>query len=502
MRFMKSIKCYNKNKLLKLYTVILGDFRNALGKTKVKVLSEIYEFYKDYSNVISLCTLKELRFLDKCIKEKVFKNIEGYDFEIRNLLSKFLIICEGEFFVVPEEIFFSIKDVINNYVLEDVNRLDKINEILVAFVKIYGFIEVCIAINACNIFLKIGEEEILNHIFNNLCFRFYVEIVNGKVFMLDENTFYFVYRDYSYLIDKLKLLKSCNCVFNMANIEFQSYKSIFYNDFDLSKESVKSLFDNLKYFEISDSIIQEILKSVLLNEDRKNIKSMIGGKIDLKVLDSAMDDMPSGVLNGLSLNEFKKLKMESFEIYYMKSKECVSQINGCLDYEDSRLFLKLYYAVLDFTNDRYKIKPNYNVFNSNYNISDLSLIVETFWIYKEIIIEEFCYINPFKLQDFELELVLDFKKSVRDVFIIMEYFENYAAFMSLDNVYMVKGIKRNICEIFFYNDLPVGVYATILPFKGKLVFDGIALQLQINMNLNFYNMLDNVYRSLDRCYYL
>ena len=258
----------------------------------------------------------------------------------------------------------------------------------------------------------------------------------------------------------------------------------------------------MNYIKINKSFTYEILKSVLFDDDRESIKSLLSGKLDLEILDSAMNDMPSGVLNGLSLRKFIKLKEKKFIRNYVKSKSYVKQEKACLNSEDAKLFYKIYYAVLEFTNVKFNIKPKYNVYKDGFNTTELSLITEAFWNNRNSLIDEFCLTNPYDFCDLELELVYEFKKSIRNVFIIIEFLKDYTAFMSFDKVYMVKGINFNIDEIIDVSDLPVGIYVTILPFKNYIVFDGVMLQIEINASYGFEDVLDDIYNNLDKYYNL
>ena len=70
------MKMYNEiNYLIKdyvydQYTKIVEDFKDYEKITRVKMLDAIYKVYSDYNNIISLCTTKELKYLEKIIKNQ------------------------------------------------------------------------------------------------------------------------------------------------------------------------------------------------------------------------------------------------------------------------------------------------------------------------------------------------------------------------------------------------------------------------------------------------
>lgn len=501
MEIVKNIKKIEKEELLRVYNSLVGKQVSVLGMSKVRIISKIYEVYQDYNNIISLCTLRELRFLEMCVGEEVFKSVKGYDFEIRNLLKKFLIVVDHDVFVVPDEIVSCVRLALENYNVESVKSLDRVNEMLVTFVKIHGFKESYTVINACNVVLNLSEDELLNHVFNNLCFKFYADLIKRNIPKMNENLWFFVYRDYENLIDDLEIEKNSRNVLNMSAPSYESFKSIFYNDFDINKCRVKRLFDVLGSVGNHVYVVDEILRCVLLDDDREKVKGLVKGKFDLEILESGMNDMPSGALNGLSLREYLKFKEEKFRKDYVKSQSYIKQENAFLSFEDAMLFSKLYYAILEFTNVQFKIKPMYNIFGrSNYDGMDLSLISETFWKYKDQIIDEFCMVNPFKFSEDELELICEFKRGVRDIFVIVEFLEDFTALMSSNKVYMVKSIYKNLDEIISYRDLPIFVYATVVPFKGNIVLDGVLVQIEIAAGDGFEEMIWSFYKNLEKYY--
>lgn len=109
--------------------------------------------------------------------------------------------------------------------------------------------------------------------------------------------------------------------------------------------------------------------------------------------------------------------------------------------------------------------------------------------------KKFAFANPFKFNDEEMKIVRDFRKEIRDLFIIVKYEEEYTTFLSKDNLYMVKGINCNIDEIIPNEELPVPAITTILPFKDQIVFDSVltaqAIKIGVNMRENIIKETSN-----------
>ena len=164
------------------------------SKGKVVYLGEC----SDYSD------LKTRMLYLKSILENLINSIK-YNFEIKNLLRKFLLVSDNNCLVIPEEIIYSVKKAITRYNKNKLMKSDRINEVLVTFVKIHGFKEADIVINSCNIILNMNLNVLLKHIFNNLCFRFYVDLIKKKSYNLKDDLMFFVFKDFSNLIDNLEV---------------------------------------------------------------------------------------------------------------------------------------------------------------------------------------------------------------------------------------------------------------------------------------------------------
>lgn len=112
-----------------------------------------------------------------------------------------------------------------------------------------------------------------------------------------------------------------------------------------------------------------------------------------------------------------------------------------------------------------------------------------FWENKDVIVLEFCLANPYKFNNEELRITSDFKKGIRDLFIIVKFYEEYTAIMNMEKTYMIKGINDNLDNIISYKNLPQTVITTIIPFKNVLIYDGVFLNFEINMGNNFEKKL-------------
>lgn len=97
-----------------------------------------------------------------------------------------------------------------------------------------------------------------------------------------------------------------------------------------------------------------------------------------------MDEMSSGALNGFTPNEARKITSKIIEMRIKKDKKYKKQKNARLSEKDSDLFYKIYFALLEFTNNKYKIKPFLKIYNQMGNdLYVMNDIIENFGIIKK-----------------------------------------------------------------------------------------------------------------------
>lgn len=84
------LKKFTKEEIFDLYDAIVHKKRkNYDNITKSKMLDAIFKEYLDYHNIISICTLKELKVLKKMVNGSFeYKISEDNNFAISNLEAK------------------------------------------------------------------------------------------------------------------------------------------------------------------------------------------------------------------------------------------------------------------------------------------------------------------------------------------------------------------------------------------------------------------------------
>lgn len=334
------IKNYEKDYIHNQYARIVENFKNYDKVSVKKMLDEIYKVYSDYNNIIDICTVRELKYLEMILDEKIDNEElidDKYTWEKNSLEDKFLIYydyTDNDLFI-PDEIIENVKLAIKNVNYDEAKKLDNINEILVSICKIMGNFDI---LNLCSIgstITNISKKDIFEHIIHNKVFNYYIMIENEYNEYFNKDILTALHQDYYQIKDKLDQERMKQGLAGTLKVDIKQYKTLFYNDFDINNEKIKKFinqFDNYPFEWMA--LVDLIREFALLNYDRKQLKEVIitlfkDQDVDLKellkLMNQAMDEMPSGALNGLTPNEAKKHKLEENKIKSNKIKNYISQ---------------------------------------------------------------------------------------------------------------------------------------------------------------------------------
>ena len=516
MKIFEETNRYRKEFVFDIYTRVIEDFKDYEKITKKQMIKKIYEVYANPKNILDICTYRELKYLKLYLeKNKEYLN-EKYDWERRTLSSKFLIDIKIALYndiEIYEEAYESIKKALEIVNWQEVKRKTELNETLVSFCKIQGtFLEEPI-IEIFSKLLQTDPNTIRDHIDNNRVFKFYVCKEQEYIESINRYMDILIFNDYYELQDALADKRAKQGVGQFPRLEKEDYKSLFYNPFNLNNKKIKKFYDALNKLPFfSSSAYKPIQEYALLNIDRKGLKKGIESvpalkDIDLtdffELMDEAMDEMNSGALNGITPNELKEFNKIKKVSEINKNQRFVRQINARLNPKDVKLFYKLYFALLDYTNKKYKVCPEYDIkkyqgidHNKTYQIC------QKLWENINHIIDDFCKENPYRFNKDERNLIKEFKNGIRSRFILFKFEKEYTPLMTDEKTYMIKGLTDNIDNIIPYESLPVMIETSIVPFKEYLIYDGLFGTMPIDFGPGFINMASNQYDKQIKYYHM
>ena len=150
--------------------------------------------------------------------------------------------------------------------------------------------------------------------------------------------------------------------------------------------------------------------------------------------------------------------------------------------EDANLFYKLMWPLQFYVNQQRQIIPHLSSLEEYIESQQDKTQVRNA-MYENIgLLDAFIAENPAHLSDDELAIVQSWKRFVAGNFYIVRLLKKTNIFVDSSDpprVYAVLGLIDSLQDIFYHRKPPIWVQTVLLPFKGKIVYDGM---------LNVYNI--------------
>jgi len=170
--------------------------------------------------------------------------------------------------------------------------------------------------------------------------------------------------------------------------------------------------------------------------------------------------------------------------------------------DDIDLFFKLWFAVLAFTSRQYpgilsgERRPDEI---RGMPLAQLKPLRDAVYDHPGIF-DAFIAANPSKFPEEELAIVREWKHFVRGQFILLRQLKAYAIFVDMNEpprAYGVLALNSSFEEL---TQLPAFVDAVLLPFKGKITYDGIINYSPIVFGRNYINSFNDTYQRAKSLY--
>lgn len=113
--------------------------------------------------------------------------------------------------------------------------------------------------------------------------------------------------------------------------------------------------------------------------------------------------------------------------------------------------------------------------------------------------DKFVKENPYDLPKDDLQVAGGFRYFKKGQFWLLKYLKKHSIFLDGDFAYGVLALSDPF-ERFFGNNLPRMVETVLLPFEGKIVYDGIMKSINIVIGGNITSSLNSEYRVLKAKY--
>lgn len=101
------------------------------------------------------------------------------------------------------------------------------------------------------------------------------------------------------------------------------------------------------------------------------------------------------------------------------------------------------------------------------------------------------------LSDEHRSIVSGWKKCISGQFMLERHLKKGSVFISADTqeVYMVSGIITSWEEMFFYRPLPILLKATLIPFKDKIISDGLVIPYNVCFGKGYSSDFKDIYMN-------
>lgn len=167
-----------------------------------------------------------------------------------------------------------------------------------------------------------------------------------------------------------------------------------------------------------------------------------------------------------------------------------------LSYEDVSLFFKLMPALQTFGNQQLQVIKKLKDVDGYQNISNEQRVkLRNAFYEKPEIIDDFVRDNPLEFSSDELEIVSGWKNFVTGEFFIDRILKKHAIFIGDNKVYGVLALTEPLRHVLGGMPLPVYVKTVLLPFKGKIIYDGLIEGYNIYLGGGVAASMSNTYKA-------
>ena len=174
-----------------------------------------------------------------------------------------------------------------------------------------------------------------------------------------------------------------------------------------------------------------------------------------------------------------------------------------LEPQDAQLFFKLHRTLMHFVNQRLQVVPDINSPEEFATLPpEIRLKVREAFLDESDLIEVFVDQNPANLGDDELDIVLSWRHQVAGDFYIIRELKNYTVFLSTDKQAIAFGVLAltQPFEEMIGPYLPVMTQTVLMPFRDKIVYDGLMNNYRISFGPGIRRSLNESFKEAKERY--
>jgi hypothetical protein len=169
--------------------------------------------------------------------------------------------------------------------------------------------------------------------------------------------------------------------------------------------------------------------------------------------------------------------------------------------EETELFYKLYHSVLAYTNRRLELVADFDdPDDAGFLVPEEKVQIREALHELPELLEDFVGENPDGLSPDELAIVASWRHRVAGDFFIVRYLKKYTVFLGTkpERLYGVLGLADPIETIFAGRRLPIYVKGVLLPFQGRITYDGLLSVYSILFGGGMRSSMKETYNRLKR----
>ena len=163
--------------------------------------------------------------------------------------------------------------------------------------------------------------------------------------------------------------------------------------------------------------------------------------------------------------------------------------------DEAKLFFELMWKLQYYVNQKRGFHKNVSSLDEYANLDTKKKLKsrDELWKTPELI-EAYTQENPDALSAEELEIIGKWKRFIKSSFYILRHLKKGSIFIGKDDqVYTVHGIQDPLDEVIPSYALPQMVEAILLPFKGKIIYDGLLAGYRIHFGGGIRSDLNHTY---------
>ncbi len=161
------------------------------------------------------------------------------------------------------------------------------------------------------------------------------------------------------------------------------------------------------------------------------------------------------------------------------------------------VFYKLMWSLQSYVNRRLNIYPQVTTAEaySHLDWQDKLKVREALYD-NATLIGDYLAENPDDFDE-ELRLIASWSRFVRGEFYVFRYLKRYSVFIDAkrsDKVYGVLGLTDSLEDVLPFQPPPIMVKAVLLPFKGRIIYDGLLIPYNIMFGGGIRRNLNEIYQ--------